>query len=332
MKTRISKDIIIFLVLIPVFLGLAFRLSSRMENRLPAYSVINKSALGYSVVYEALKELKYPVERALKPLWEIDKSSLQLVVRGSGFDINSNEVKAWVEQGGTLIYLAPANFHAVLYGVKPEVKGSFVYYKYNKGMVVAADSEIISNKRLLKGTEGAYELLQLIGSLDYSKLYFNEVHLFSEANKKTLWDYLSMEVKLIVYQLLLIIAALIYYKGKRFGKVIAFYEEVERPENEYLHSAASLYRQSRCWDLMVESYYKSFLVSINCTHDNWLDYWQQESLPSFSRAKRVYEFMHKEKTKVGKKEYMQIVSLLEQLKKIANKRREEYWKTLKRTR
>jgi hypothetical protein len=94
MKARRSRDLIILLILIPIFLWAAFYISSKMENRIPAYSVINKSSMGYSVFYESLRELGLPVERTLKPVASQDTNSVQIVVPGGSFDINSEETKA----------------------------------------------------------------------------------------------------------------------------------------------------------------------------------------------------------------------------------------------
>jgi hypothetical protein len=68
MKKRTNRDIILFFILIPLFIAGAFYISSRMDDKLPPYTVDNKGQLGYSVFYDALKELQHPVEKQLQPV------------------------------------------------------------------------------------------------------------------------------------------------------------------------------------------------------------------------------------------------------------------------
>lgn len=132
-------------------------------------------------------------------------------------------------------------------------------------------------------------------------------------------------------QFLMVLAAYLYYRSKRFGKPVPLYEEVERTENEYLYSAASLYRASGAWDLMLDNYYKSFLRTVNLRDEDWIGYWESEKLPSLDKAKEIYDFIHRDSTRAGTKEYIHAVSTLDRLKSILEKRRESYWKTLKKT-
>jgi len=328
MKSKSNKDLILFIILIPLFLWVSFYLSSTMDNKLPNYTTSNKSSMGYSVFFETLKQLNYPVNTSINPVNSYDIGNMQIVAQGGNFDVNSKEIKAWVEKGGTLIYLTEGKINFIDYG-SPQVKGNITLYKYNKGMVINSDVSYVTNSTLTKTTTSAYELLQEIDSHSYKKIYFNEAHVYSVADKKSLWDYIPMSFKYIIYELILVIIAFFYYKGKRFGKVLPFYEEVERIENEYLYSAASLYRQAKCSDLILGYYYKSFLRQMNKSDGNWLEYWREQKLPSANKAKKVYEFMHIENKELKVKEYLGIVAILEGLSEILKKRRDEHWKTLK---
>lgn len=327
MKKRTSKDIILFIILIPTFLFLAFFISSRIESKLPSYSVINKSRTGLSVFYETLKELKYPVDRTIKPIKSYDKKSIQIAAETGNLDINSEEIKRWIEDGGTLIYLRDNIFGSIEYEVNPGL--SITTSKLKKGNIVEVEGRGLTNKALTKSTDLAYELLMEIDKYPYDKIYFNEAHLYPSA-KKSLWDSVPIGVKYICYQLIIIIIAFFYYKGKRFGKPIPLSDEVERRENEYLYSTASLYRQAKCWDLMAESYYKSLLRSINYYDGNWLEYWERENLPSYDNAKKVYDFMNNRNEKAKMKDYIQIVNTIEYLKNILKKRGDLSWKALKK--
>lgn len=330
MRAKKNRDLIIFLILIPVFIWVAFFISSRMENKLPDYSTANKSSMGLSIFFESLKELKFPVEKTLKPVTSQDTNSIQIVVPGGNFDINSNEIKAWLNKGGILVHLAAQNLHFIEYDTLPEIKGKLMFYKYGRGMVIGADASKITNKALMENTDEAYELVSEIGNQGDKKVYFNESHLFSTEISKTLWDYIPLWGRFIIFQLALCLAAFFYYKGKRFGKPVMLYDEVERSENEYLYSASSLYRQSKGYDLMALNYYKNLLKELGSTNEEWIKLWEAESIPELNKAKLVYKFMNDINPKKKQKEYMQIVSIIEQLTSILKRRRDSYWKVLKK--
>jgi len=331
MKKKNNKDSLLFILSIPLLLFLAFYILTKMENKLPPYSVINKSKMGCSVFYESLRKLNYPVERALKPVNEYQTNSVQIIPPGGKFDINNQKIKLWVENGGRLVYLTTETINKTNYGTKIKSKGNIGLYKYGKGTIIVADADSIANKTLLKDTGNAYELLKQIGSLSYEKLYFNESCLFSSESTQSLWDAIPIEIKYIIYQMIIVLCAFFYYKGKRFGEIIPLYDEVERSGNEYLYSVASLYSEAKCWDLMVINYYKNFLKAGIGNEENWIEYWETEKLPSLNQAKKVYEFMKYKKIKPKEKEYIQIITMIEYLNKILDKRRDLHWKTLKRT-
>jgi hypothetical protein len=330
MKARRSRDLIMFLILIPIFLWATFYISSRMENKLPAYSIINKSSMGYSVFYESLRELKLPVERSLQPVESQDTNSIQIVVPGGSFDLNSEETKAWLNKGGILVHLAPENFRLLDFITQPEIKDKLIIYKYGRGMVIGYDAFATTNKQLMSSTDNAYELLTEIGRQGNKKIYFNETHLFEASTNKILWDYVPLWIRFIIFQFILGLAALFYYKSKRFGKPIDLYEEVERNENEYLYSASSLYRQAKGYDLMVENYYSNLLIELKSNEEDWLEQWEREQLPELSKAKQIHAFMKDTKRKKKPKDYIKIVSYTEQLTNMLKKRRDSYWKALKK--
>jgi hypothetical protein len=331
MKLRLNKDLIILFILIPLFLAGAFFISNRLEDKLPDYSVINKSRNGYSILYESLSKLDSPVERTLEAVEKHETDTIQLIPGSGYFDINSDEIKDWINKGGILVYLTTGNLHDIGYGIEGEKEGSVTLYHYGKGLLMAADGSFFTNKSLAEGTSNAYQVLKQIYRQGDKRLFFNETYLFAAPEKPTLWDFVPVEARYILYQILLIIAAFFYYKGKRFGKPIPFYEEAERSENEYLYSAANLYRAANSFDIMLESFYKSLLKDLGPFNDNWLDCWERQNLPSFDKAKKVYEFMNNRKEKLSTKEYIEMVTTIDQLRSILKKRREGHWKTLKRT-
>lgn len=329
MKKNTSKDLFIFIILIPLFLWSAFFISSRMEKQLPSYSIINKSRMGISVFYEAMKEHDYPIERTLSNIESYKVNTLQIVANGGSFNINSEEVKEWIGKGGTLIYLTPLDLSFINFTTEFRNKGNLLVYEYKAGSIIVADVLSLTNKSIGKNNKIAYDLLLEIDDKSTDKIYFNESYLFSEGYKKSFWDYIPLEVKFILYQLLLIIGGIFYFKGKSFGRKVPLYEEVERSENEYLFSAAALYKQAKCYDIMVENYYKSFLKEMRQSHEGWLEYWEREKLPKIEKARKLQNLMPITK-KIKIKEYYEIIVTIEELRNVFRKRRDSVWKTMKK--
>lgn len=330
MKKDSNKDVMLFILSIPVLLLLAFYISYKLENRFPPYTVENKNKMGYSVFYESLNQLNYPVERALKSLDNYQTDTIHIIPPGGRFDLNDSNVKKWIENGGILVYLTQETESQIEYGTPVKTKNHFKLYTYHKGTIIKVDSNTLINKTLIKDTKKAYELLQQIGNLSYEKLYFNESYLISTNTTKTLWDIVPLEIKYIIYQMIIVLCAFFYYKGKRFGKIVQFYEETERNENEYLYSVASLYMQAECWDLMISNYYNNFLKGFKSNKEEWIDYWEINKIPSLQRAKKVYKFMKYKKTRIKAKEYIKIITMIEYLNKIMETRRDLHWETLKK--
>lgn len=329
MNNKKNRDFIFFIILIPLFLWSAFYISSRLDNTLPDYSCINKSKNGLSVFYESLKELNYPVERVLTPLEDCDPNSIQIVPAGISFKINDEEVKDWVSKGGTLVYLSKDPVDSMFLEGKAERKMDLIIYEHSNGKIISAFAGALTNKVLTKETQSAYNLVSEISSVGDKKIYFNESTIFSADSNKSLWDYIPLEGKFLFYQMAIALLAFFYYKGRRFGRTVPLHEEVERIENEYLYSSASLYRQAKCYDLIVESFYKSFLRLLKATHDNWLDSWENGNFPNISGAKKVHRFMDDPNKKPGVKEYIEIITIIEGLKNILKQRRDIHWKTIK---
>jgi hypothetical protein len=329
MKKKVSRDMLLFLILIPVFLVGAFYISSRLDKNLPSYTIDNKGREGYSVFYETLKELKLNVERTLTPVELQNSSSVQIVPSGGSFNLNNKEIKSWVEKGGSILYLTYGGIAILPEAGTPEIKDGLSIYKVGAGRIITADSAALTNNALIRNKAKAYIIYKEIAGLN-KPISFNESYIYSDQKKVELWDYISLEIKFIIYQLIIVLAAFFYYKGRRFGRPVPLYEETERNENEYIYSAASLYRAAKCLDLMVENYYSSLLRELKCNSEEFLEVWRKKSLPDLDKAERVYEFIKNETYKKKSKECVNIISVIEQLRKIVRKRRETYWKTLKK--
>ncbi|MCT4564803.1 MAG: hypothetical protein N4A68_10905 [Maledivibacter sp.] len=351
MKIKNKKDIWIFIFLIPIFLWLSLNFSGDKNNKSIPYSVLNKGSKGVSVIYEAMKELGYPVKLDLNNIEDKDYDNIQFVILSnynSRFDINDDSIKAWIKMGGKLVCLYEDIGDIRLdYGKKIDsftmhYKDSGSVFSYGDGRVLIGDSGLINNKALSRDTDGAYWILKQIDEWGYSRIEFNEFYHYSGGKKKSLWEDMPKGIKFMLYQVAFLIASIIFYKGKRFGKPIPLYEEVERTENEYILSVASLYQKAGCWEVVFESYYRDFLLEVQglfgkneCIDEEWLELWEKKKLSRFNKAKELYDFKrseisHIKNKKKKSKKYLEMISIIESLKKIIMKRREDHWKRLKK--
>lgn len=278
-----------------------------------------------------MEKLNYDVDKSLKSIYSEDTNSLQIVFQGGTFDINNNKIRNWVGNGGTLIYLTGDSLHNATYGILTEENGNIKEYKYNKGAIITADANDVSNCALVKKTDKAYKLLMQINKYSSKKIYINENHLYSSSNNSSLWEYIPMSVKLIFCQLIISLIVYIYFKYKRIGKINPFADETGRTENEYLYCAATILGQKKCWDLMLDNYYRNFLDEIGCSDEGWTEYWKKEKLLHFHKAKKAYKFMHNNKKNIEAKDYMKMVKIFDDLSSIIKNQKNSCWGTLKRT-
>lgn len=323
-NTGIVSIVIIFILIIFILFCALF-----IQSNTPDYSVLNKGNNGFSVLSDTLKELKYPVGRSLTNIKDTDIKNIQIVGYGGNFNLEDEELKAWIGKGGILIYAVPYNSQIPTYAGLPKLKDDLVIYHYKEGTIITLDASNITNRALTKDTSHAYKLINEIDTHYYNSIYFNENSLFSMQDTTTIWDYIPLPFKFIIYQFLIALVAFFYFKGKRFGKAGVLYDEVERRENDYLYSAAGLYRQAKCYDLMLESYYMGFVRGMNKTQDDWLAFWEREELPHLDKANKVYNIMKNIDKKLNSKEYLNIINIIEDLNNVVKKRRELYWKKMK---
>jgi hypothetical protein len=316
MNKKLDKELVYVSLAVISFLALIMLVYNYFGHNYPDYSVLNKSKTGYSIFYESLAEGGYQVDRTIEDPSDYQASTVQLIVRSnSEFNLDLNtQLEEWIKQGGVAVILVPEVDLEVL--------------EVGSGAVIKIDRSVVTNDYLLEDTSRAYSLVAKLADYEAKTIYFNEQNLFQISDTKNLWDITPLLIKVLIYQLALVAIAFFYYQGRRFGRPKPLVSEVERSENEYLHSAAALYYQSQCWDLLVEYYYTDFLNSLAYSQQNWLELWQQKDLPQFNKAKQVQQSLAELEEDVTRKEALKIISDLEDLQEILNKRRDQYWNRL----
>ncbi len=344
MKKGINKEIIIFIVIIVILIFGGYFVGVRREDSLPNYSAINKSKKGISIFYEALGDLGYEVERSVEPFNQEGYDGIVVMAANNNYILEEgDEVLAWVESGGDLLYLREEDNSFLETRVPAMDNEYFSLYFVGEGQILASEPEHIINIALTEDIGSAYEVFKGIEDLEYKAIIFNEYYLYGGNEEKNLWEAIPLGLKVILFQLVMTLGAWYYHKGKAFGRPVPYYEEEERQENEYIYNTASIYRRVEAYDLMAQSYYSGLLKLLRVSSESFLTVWEKEGLPSFQEAKKVQKFMEetffkgksleeegqqflKAKKKRGKKEYIEIITLMEDLRTVLNKRRDSKWK------
>lgn len=329
MKSRSNKGVIALLFVIPFLLIIAIFIPYLAKNLIPDYSVDNVTRKGCSIFFEALEQIEEARVESEMPIETYNYDTVQVVMPHTNFNINRNGVKDWIKAGGQLVYLQKYDIDEIGYASLEYEDDVVKRYSYGEGKIITCNVNHIINSQLISDRDAAYTLLKQIHTLDYQAIIFNEYYLFVLPEKEGLWDVIPFGIKLILYQMMIIIAAFFYYKGKRFGKTVPLYEEEERSKNEYLYAAANLYRHEKCWDLAIDSYYDYLLhqaFRLDFVNKDLYDYWQKLELPEIEKVSQVIEFMKVKNQKHSERKYIHIITIIEELVEIIDTRSELYWK------
>lgn len=338
MKQRSSREVIILIVLIPLFLILTFAISRYKDGQGNNYTVAGKGESGYSIIFETLNKIGFNSSYGDKPLKEADPAFLQVVVEASDSLRNDEEVKEWVKAGGSLLLLTANSNYDLPYGtLKIKKNNELKVYGFDKGTIIISNARSLTNKSLSEDTSSAYSIAELLSIMRYKNIFFNEHYIHSIARKLSLWADIPYGIKLGLYQCLLFLILIIFYKGRRFGRTVPYHEEVERVENEYVFSAASLYKKAGCYDIIFDSYFKSLLYDMkkelksykDVTKENFLELWKQENLPQIDKAREIQSIMNREDKKISHREYLKVISYFDILISVLRKRSEIYWNQLR---
>ena len=335
-EKRNKKTITLILLLILV-LGVLLLIFGR--NSAVKYATENYGGDGLSVFYETLEKLNYPVSREKLSLSDEARENLVIIAGSDKFDIKNDKVKQWVAEGGKLLYLSENPIMTFIdYGDEQPVYGfEGMGVKYGQGEIIVVNVNDVRNDTLVDTTDKAYAIIKQIGGLEYKKISFDEIYLYDNPDEISLWKSMPLGIKLLLVEIVIAVVVYIFYRGKRFGKIVPFYEEVERSENEYLFSVSQIYREANCWDVAFDSYYRALVDSVKSEangfvlidSDNWLEYWRHMDIEEYDRAKLVYDFNKSKDNNRSKKQYVKMVSSIERLNEIVEKRRECKWKQLR---
>ena len=215
------------------------------ENSEPDYSSFSTGSDGASLLYDTLHRIDYPVSQSYEPVdtrADINDVCIVIMPEDTSYE-DLDEMLAWARKGGRLIYLGalgPSYFDDHLSSTKTAGMGHLTLYQAGLGEVITGLADDIVNERLMEDDTYGQLLANALRSWNADSIRFVEYYHGYRASDN-FFTQLPSGVKLCVYQLIILMAVYVWYRGKRFGKAIPYYEETERAGDEYVRALAHLY-------------------------------------------------------------------------------------------
>jgi len=245
----------------------------------------------------------YTISRSFRPL-DPNASIFEthVLVSPSVFN-NANLYNAldWVFKGGRLVYLDSENSLNAIDDRISSITNSagitshgYTLYRHGLGEIITGDAYPLLNRALMEDSSSGAIFVNLLEQWGTTYISFNEsVHGFLESGNA--WFHTPEAIRLFTYQLLIIAALMVWQLGKRFGKPVPYYEEVEREENEHLKALANIYNKADSVEVVLSNYRKQFLencsrtfrVSLPYTRDNLQRLWSEASLPNLDLLEKI---------------------------------------------
>ncbi len=314
MKSKGLRDSVLFGLIGTLALCIMFFAAVRVEGNLPAYSVLNKSAQGYSIYRATLDELKITTAQTRGAIEAQSAPTVQVVAHPAWSGILEPEMAAWVREGGILVIPVPELPASIPGGELLSEKNGVKIWQLGKGRVLALSAASLTNRTLTKDTVPARTLTAELMALEKRPVLFNERLLFPENESPSLWAAVPLWLKLMACQLLIVAGAWFWMKGNRLGPPLPLTAETERTELEYLNAAAHFYQETGCLRLMFDTYYRSLLTLLKGGDQDWAEAWEREGLPDLEQAKALQRWVSDIPADCPPQEYRKQIMVIESLK------------------
>jgi len=224
----------------------------------PVYAPYSTGDTGTGLFHDTLRRMGYPVSVGYAPLTrENDVRHAYILIQPFNPYVTremAEEMLEWVRGGGRLVFLHNTNptvVDNILASETVRTVGQFNYYNVGAGSVVTGRAQPITNRPLLSDPGYAATLHGIITQWQAERIVF-PVYYHGVHPPETMFSNLPPVMRLVIIQLVIAVLALLWHLGKRFGKPIPAYGEMEREENEYVRALARLYMKKERKDQNVE--------------------------------------------------------------------------------
>jgi|GEM_PF-1082934 len=214
-----------------------------------AFYTLLGERLGYNV-----DRLKRPYDKipsnarvlfVVQPRQKIGDDQPEALIRGRYYitDAECDALTKWIKRGGTVVFLSDN-----LAGV-PAAFGSD--QQIGRGFVYAFSSRYPITNAGMRDYRNAVKFLKIIdrhaGKRDL--VLFDEYH-HGIAESRSLWSYVSRQVKVAILLIIASLVVLCHSRGRRFGAVRRLPKsDIVRPSYEFVKSVGRLYRRANATNL-----------------------------------------------------------------------------------
>ncbi|HOV26629.1 MAG TPA: DUF4350 domain-containing protein [Pseudobacteroides sp.] len=267
-KKSIIKKIIIFLLVVafavPIGAVVAGMKDSRKYKRYTSYSVDPE---GEKALYLLTEKMGYEAVRYKKAARFLPDFVTMIVIQPDYFrlfdELELKYLKKWLENGNSLvlIYDDPEDTDILIEEFGAQYSEEFNSYNewtiYNVGagnMYVSSMTDIFVNEGL-KDKRSAVSFIDIIDSIGYGKVYFNEYY-HNIGEGVSVKDIIGFSGVLVFIQIILGIGILFLSVSKRLGKPVVVFETVKRAENENIYALSNIYKVSKANSYVLDVMFK----------------------------------------------------------------------------
>ncbi|MDR1560029.1 MAG: DUF4350 domain-containing protein [Clostridiales bacterium] len=254
MHIKRSKIIYAFVIFICLPLAVFLFAANSQNSDGQSYTSFSTGTDGASLLYDSLKAMGYPVSHGYSlPDPDLSILDIHVFVEPNYYYFATTDldgVLAWVFKGGRMIYLDSSSFSYIdeeLYyrlGDPDAVSRGYTLYSYGLGEIISGSSDPLLNQALIDDSAPGADFTALLDRWRTSPVIrFNEsIHGFTDSGNA--WYRTPEILKMLTYQIAVVAILILWRLGKRFGRPLPYFEEIEREENEHVKALANIYRRA----------------------------------------------------------------------------------------
>ena len=239
MKKSLIAAIVLFIILVIIM-----ALTSNNSDTRP-HTVFSTGEQGAALFYDSLSLLGYPVRIGRRPLTtRANINDIYIIIEPTNPRVNiemAQEMLEWVQMGGRLIFMQNLHSMSILESLLTggRLQGNIMRYNVGLGEVIIGRARDIQNRGLYNNPTSAVYIISILDEWDANTIWFAEYY-HGHGMSETFFSNLPLIIRLSIIHLFIIAGAIILCIGKRFGKAVPDYQEIERTENEHVRSLAIL--------------------------------------------------------------------------------------------
>ncbi|MCL2189262.1 MAG: DUF4350 domain-containing protein [Defluviitaleaceae bacterium] len=236
----------IFILVLIVLVSVIITFVQNEDDGGPTYAPFTTNEMGASLFYDTLRHMGKPVRFGYAPLTATtDPRHVYVIIQPSNPHISlemAEEILEWVRRGGRLILLQNGHniMDAILTHTPPHRINGFAYHREGFGAIVTGQARDLANAQLMHNAAPAEALHSILTAWNAERIVF-PVYYYGIRPPQTFFSQLPLVIRLVIVQLCVAALAMLWHVGKRFGRAVPLYEEVEREENEQVRALARLY-------------------------------------------------------------------------------------------